>query len=193
MRGSVGKSLFTIGHSTHSLDHLVHLLRTNGVALLVDVRTVPGSRRMPDFAQTSLAAELPNVGIRYAHVPELGGRRKPRVDSPNTGWRSGSFQGYADHMQTPEFEAGLERLFELSRDLGTAVMCAEALPWRCHRSLIADALVARGQEVREIIGPAQPRVHRMTPFAVVDGNCLTYPPGPASRGRLLGRKSSAQG
>ncbi len=174
-------SLFTIGHSTHSLDHVVQLLRKNGVTLLLDVRAVPGSRRMPDFAEAHLATELPDRGIGYAHVPELGGRRKARLDSPNTGWRSASFRGYADHMQTPEFEAGLERLLELSRGLVAAMMCAEAVPWRCHRSLIADALVARGQEVREIIGPGEPRAHLMTPFVEVDGNCLTYPQRAASQ------------
>ncbi|HSR26528.1 MAG TPA: DUF488 domain-containing protein, partial [Candidatus Eisenbacteria bacterium] len=150
-------ALFTVGHSTRSLDELVSLLREHEITLLADVRTVPGSRRMPHFARAALAAELPGLGIEYVHVPELGGLRRPRPDSPNGGWRNESFRGYADHMATAEFRAGLARLLEeLGRDRNVAIMCAEAVPWRCHRSLVADALLVHGIEARHIIGRGAP-------------------------------------
>ena len=142
--------------------------------VLVDVRTVPASRRVPHFAKASLERALPGRGIRYVHMPELGGLRKPRRDSINTGWRNESFRGYADYMQTPDFEAGLDELVAMP---GTkAVMCAEAVPWRCHRSLIADALTARGVDVRHITGASAPSPHRMTPFARVENGRISYPP-----------------
>jgi uncharacterized protein (DUF488 family) len=168
-------ALFTVGHSTRGLDKLVELLREHEVTLLADVRTVPGSRRMPHFGGAALTAVLPRLGIDYVHLPELGGLRRPRPDSPNTGWRNESFRGYADHMATPEFQAGLDRLLALARDRGVAVMCAEAVPWRCHRSLIADALLARGVEARHIIGHGAARPHTLTPFARVEGARITYP------------------
>lgn len=145
---------------------------------LVDVRTVPGSRRFPHFARATLAADLPPRGIEYVHLPELGGLRRPRQDSANNGWRNLSFRGYADYMASDAFGAGIGRLMELAEDHILAIMCAEAVPWRCHRSMIADALLARGVEVLDIIGPAAPRPHRMTPFAVVREGRIDYPPKP---------------
>jgi uncharacterized protein (DUF488 family) len=140
------------------------------------VRTAPGSRRMPHFARAALELTLREDGIEYLHVPELGGLRKPRRGSINGGWRNDSFRGYADYMQTPEFAAALGRLRELAKNRRTAIMCAEAVPWRCHRSLIADALTAAGVEVRHITGRAEPSIHRMTPFARAEEGSITYPP-----------------
>ena len=168
-------ALFTIGHSTRGLDELVGLLREHGIAVLADVRTAPGSRRMPHFTKAALAADLPARGIEYVHLPELGGLRRPRPDSPNAGWRNDSFRGYADHMADLDFAAGLERLVEWSRDRHVAVMCAEAVPWRCHRSLIADALLVRGEAVMHVIGPGRTQAAVLTPFARVEGGRITYP------------------
>ena len=142
---------------------------------LVDVRTAPGSRRMPHFARASMELALPERGVEYLHMPELGGLRKPRPDSVNAGWRNDSFRGYADYMQTDDFWDAIDRLCALAAAKTTAIMCAEAVPWRCHRSLIADALMVQGAEVRHITGKGEPAVHRLTPFAfVVDGR-ITYP------------------
>jgi len=174
-------TLFTIGHSTRALDEFVQLLQANNVDLVADVRTAPGSRRMPHFARAALADELPLRGIEYVHLPELGGLRKPKSDSINTGWRNVSFRGYADYMQTDAFTVGLDHLLALAAGHALAIMCAEAVPWRCHRSLIADALTARGFETWEIIGRGQPRLHLMTPFARVKGNRVYYPPADALR------------
>jgi len=168
-------ALFTVGHSTRSLDELVELLREHGTTLLADVRTAPGSRRMPHFAKAALAADLPARDIEYAHLPELGGLRRPRPDSPNAGWHNESFRGYADHMADPDFAVGLDRLVAWSRDRDVAVMCAEAVPWRCHRSLIADALLARGLAVTHVLGPGRTQPAALTPFARVDGGRITYP------------------
>jgi len=168
--------VFTIGHSTRALEELVALLRAHAVETLVDVRTVPRSRHNPQFNRESLAESLPARGIAYVHLPALGGLRRARADSPNGAWRNASFRGYADYMQTMEFERGLEELLAIARRSPTAVMCAEAVPWRCHRSLIADALVARGIEVRHIAGERRAEPHRLTPFARVDGIRVTYPP-----------------
>jgi uncharacterized protein (DUF488 family) len=169
-------AVFTVGHSTRSLDELVELLHAHGIALLADVRTVPRSRRVPHFNQANLAAELPRRGVEYMHLPELGGLRRPRRDSPNTGWRSESFRGYADHMAGAEWQAALARLIDLGRERDVAVMCAEAVPWRCHRSLIADGLTVRGIQVRHIVGPGRAQSHALTPFARVDGERISYPP-----------------
>ena len=174
-------TLFTIGHSTRALDEFVQLLQANNVDLVADVRTAPGSRRMPHFARAALADELPLRGIEYVHLPELGGLRKPKSDSINTGWRNASFRGYADYMQTDAFAAGLDHLLALAAGHALAIMCAEAVPWRCHRSLIADALTARGVETWEIIGRGQPRLHLMTPFARVKEDRVYYPPADALR------------
>ena len=158
------------------MEELVELLRQHGVSLLVDVRTVPASRRMPHFAKAALQAALQERGIDYRHMPELGGLRKPRRDSVNTGWRNESFRGYADYMQTDEFWNALAKLVQLARSGRVAIMCAEAVPWRCHRSLIADALTVQGVEVRHITGHGEPSPHRLTPFARVDDGHITYPP-----------------
>lgn len=142
---------------------------------LVDIRTVPRSRHNPQFNQDALPGALAGAGIAYAHLKELGGLRRPRPDSPNRAWRNDSFRGYADYMQTPEFEAALQGLLEMASRERLALMCAEAVPWRCHRSLVADALLARGIPVEEILGPGQSRAHRLTPFARVEGARVTYP------------------
>jgi uncharacterized protein (DUF488 family) len=167
--------LFTVGHSTRALDELVELLRQHQVTLLADVRTSPASRRLPHFSRAALAALLPPRGLAYVHLPELGGFRRPRPGSPNDGWSNQSFRGYADYMATDQWRAGLERLVELAAEQNVAAMCAEALPWRCHRSLIADCLVARGLPVLHLLGPGQTQVHRLTPFACVKGDGITYP------------------
>ena len=143
--------------------------------LLVDVRTVPASRRMPHFAKAPLAASLARSRIGYNHMLELGGLRKPKSDSINLGWRNVSFRGYADYMQTDDFWRGIDHLESLARAQATAIMCAEAVPWRCHRSLISDALVSRGLNVRHITGKSEPASHSLTPFARVEGGRLTYP------------------
>lgn len=169
-------TVLTVGHSTRSLDELAGLLTANHVEEVWDVRTAPGSRRLPHFRKAVLEVELPERGIAYRHVKELGGLRKARPDSTNTGWRNASFRGYADYMETPEFEAALDALVEAQAGRRLAVMCAEAVPWRCHRSLIADALVARGVEVLDLISEAPPRPHRMTPFAVVEDGAIRYRP-----------------
>ena len=143
--------------------------------MLVDVRTVPASRRMPHFAKAALERSLAQHGIRYLHMPELGGLRKPKPDSINTGWRNVSFRGYADHMQTDEFWAGIERLESIAGGAPIVITCAEAVPWRCHRSLVSDALTVRGVEVRHITSRAEPARHALTPFAHVRGGRITYP------------------
>ena len=167
--------VLTVGHSTRSLDELVALLQEHGVEAVADVRTAPGSRRLPHFSRPALAALLPPRGLDYVHLPELGGFRRPRPDSPNDGWQNRSFRGYADYMWTAEWLEGLERLVALAADRKVAAMCAEALPWRCHRSLIADALVARGMTVTHLLGPGEARSHELTPFASVNGDRITYP------------------
>jgi uncharacterized protein (DUF488 family) len=144
--------------------------------MLADVRTTPASRRMPHFARAALERSLPERGISYMHLPELGGLRKPNSDSTNTGWRNVGFRGYADYMQTDQFWTGIDRLKRLALTGQVAIMCAEAVPWRCHRSLISDALTAGGVEVRHITGLSAPALHSMTPFARVDDGRISYPP-----------------
>src|SRR2546429_7449094 len=157
--------LFTIGHSTRSLDEFVDLLRGQRVPLVADVRTVPASRRVPHFSRATLAQELPQRGIEYVHLPALGGLRRPRLDSPNTGWRNEAFRGYADHMASDEFREAVDRLMDLSHGRDAAVMCAEAGPWRCHRSLLGDAVAVRGVEVRHGLGEGAAPAHALTPLA----------------------------
>ncbi|NLG08914.1 MAG: DUF488 domain-containing protein [Deinococcales bacterium] len=169
-------TVYTIGHSTRTLEELVGLLEAHGVRRLVDVRTVPRSHRYPHFARESLTETLPAAGIEYRWCRELGGLRRPRKDSPNAAWRNGSFRGFADHMQTAEFAAAVEALVELARDGALAIMCSEAVPWRCHRSLIADALLVRDVRVLDIMSPTKATPHTLTPFARVDGTRVTYPP-----------------
>jgi uncharacterized protein (DUF488 family) len=167
-------TIFTIGHSTRPLEDLVALLASNGVVQLGDVRTVPKSRRHPHFVREALAESLPPAGIAYRHFPGLGGLRKPRPDSSQTAWRNEGFRGYADYMQTPPFAKALDDLVQWAAR-PTAIMCAEAVWWQCHRQLIADALVARGVEVRHIVSAAPPEGHRLTDFARVDGTRVIYP------------------
>jgi uncharacterized protein (DUF488 family) len=168
-------SISTVGHSTHSIEDFIGILEAHGIRQLVDVRTMPRSRRVPQFNKENLSASLPASGILYRHMPGLGGLRHPKRDSTNTGWRNASFRGYADYMQTQEFLENLEKLIGFAGQAPTAIMCAEAVPWRCHRSLIADALVARGMEVIEILSAKQSRPHTLTPFAQVRGSAVTYP------------------
>jgi uncharacterized protein (DUF488 family) len=168
-------TLWTIGHSTKPIDDFLALLTSHGIKCLVDVRTVPRSRYNPQYDTHTLAKHLKKSGLGYVHLPELGGLRKPKKDSLNTGWKNASFRGYADYMQTDGFRTALEALMEGSRNVPTAIMCAEAVPWRCHRSLIADALTVRGWTVRHIMTNSKANRHRLTPFAVVDDKRVTYP------------------
>src|SRR4051812_36566143 len=161
--------VYTVGHSTRTLDELVEMLRAHGVAGIADVRRFAGSRRLPQFNAENLAVALPEHGLSYLPCPLLGGRRKPNADSVNTGWRNASFRAYADYMQTPEFLDGLEQLTGAAEKSPTAMMCAEAVPWRCHRSLIADALLVRGWTVLDVMNPTKASPHKLTPFAKVDG------------------------
>ena len=167
--------IFTVGHSTRSFDAFLHLLRAHGVQRVVDVRKLPGSRHNPQYDRERLSPALRRARIHYRHFPGLGGRRRPVRDSINAGWRNAGFRGYADYMQSPAFAASLERCIALAQLEPTVLMCAEAVPWRCHRSLIADALIVRGIEVREIVSAARTQPHRLTPFARVRGTTLTYP------------------
>lgn len=174
--------VFTIGHSTRTSDELLSLLAEHGVEVLVDVRRYPGSRRHPQFSRDALAVALAGAHLQYMHEPDLGGRRTPRPGSPHVAWRVAAFQGYADHMETPEFQAALERLIRLAGERRTIILCAEAVPWRCHRRLISDALVARGIEVRHILGPGRADPHEIDPNARIEegGRRLVYagPPLP---------------
>jgi uncharacterized protein (DUF488 family) len=169
-------TLFTIGHSARPLPDLLDLLREAGVEQLVDVRSVPRSRHNPQFDGEALARSLPATGVAYRHASSLGGFRRPRRDSPNTGWEHPSFRGYADYMESAEFAAALDELQRAGREGRTCVMCAEAQWWRCHRRLIADALVVRGWRVAHLGLAGAPTGHELTPFAVVDGSSITYPP-----------------
>lgn len=167
--------LWTVGHSTRSNEEFTALLLTYEIHRLIDIRRYPGSRRYPHFNTESLAGSLHRAGVGYEHLSELGGRRPARPDSPNGGWRNTSFRGYADYMQTEEFQRALEKLIAYGSDERAVIMCAEAVPWRCHRSLVADALVARGWEVVHIMGTGRVQLHHLTSFAVVQGDRLVYP------------------
>lgn len=168
--------VYTVGHSTHALDDLVALLRRHEIAQLADVRIIPASRRLPHFSRERLSEALPRRKIAYQHMKELGGRRRPAPDSPNTGWKNAGFRGYADYMQTEGFEAALGALECLAAQRRTAVMCAEGLWWRCHRRLIADALVTRGHRVLHIGPDGSLSEHRLTSFAALGDGTVTYPP-----------------
>ncbi|HEX8908516.1 MAG TPA: DUF488 domain-containing protein [Anaeromyxobacteraceae bacterium] len=172
--------VLAVGHSTRPLEELIALLRSTGAITLADVRTIPRSRRNPQYDQQALEPALAAAGIRYAHLARLGGLRHARKDSPNGGWHNASFRGYADYMQTGDFEEGLVELRALAREGPVAVMCAEAVPWRCHRSLLADALFARGVVVEHIVGRGRTRPHRLTPFAQRVGRQVIYPPPDAA-------------
>lgn len=168
-------TIFTIGHSTHPLAEFLAILVAHGVTLLADVRTVPRSRHNPQFNKETLPAALEGEGIAYVHLKGLGGLRHTTASSPNIGWRTPGFRGYADYMLTDEFEAELAGLMELAHGAQVAIMCAEAVPWRCHRSLIADALTVRGVAVEHIMTRTHRQPHRLTPFARVEGERITYP------------------
>lgn len=172
---SPAQAVFTIGHSTRSVQEFIALLSAHHIELVVDVRTVPRSRRNPQFNREALPESLEAAGIGYEHVAALGGFRRPSSQSTNAGWRNASFRGYADYMQTAAFATAIETLTERAERQRLAVMCAEAVPWRCHRSLIADALVARGIKVEEIISTNRTQPHAMTSFAHVEGTAVTYP------------------
>jgi uncharacterized protein (DUF488 family) len=167
--------IFTIGHSTHPLPLFVSILQSFGVELVGDVRTVPRSRHNPQFNKETLPDSLSQFGAGYLHMVGLGGFRKTRQDSENRGWRNASFRGFADYMQTDEFRSGVEMLIEAGTGHSLVLMCAETLPWRCHRSLIADALVVRGFEVRHILKEGTYQEHELTPWARVQGVRITYP------------------
>jgi uncharacterized protein (DUF488 family) len=167
--------LFTIGHSTHAIQEFISLLKAHHIRHLVDVRSIPKSRHVPQFNTDALASSLGAANIGYTHLKALGGRRSARKDSINTGWRNASFRGYADYMATPQFAEGLASLIQIASTTPTVIMCAEAVPWRCHRSLIADAMILKGWQVRDILTKAPASEHRLTPFLVpVDGQ-PTYP------------------
>ena len=167
--------IMTIGHSTRTLEEFIGLLQVHTVSRVVDVRTVPRSRHNPQFNKTSLPGSLKKAGVGYIHMPGLGGLRHAHRDSLNVGWRNSSFRGYADYMQTAEFEHSLEELIQSASQDRISLMCAEAVPWRCHRSLIADALLIRGIRTEDIMTPTRRQVHTLTPFAKVRGTTITYP------------------
>ncbi|MFO7286425.1 MAG: DUF488 domain-containing protein [Gammaproteobacteria bacterium] len=169
------RTVHTIGHSTRTIDAFLALLRAHGIDTLLDIRTVPRSRRHPQFERRRLAHSLADVGIEYRHVASLGGLRRPAKSSVNTAWRNESFRGFADYMQTKEFNDAVDALAELAAERKAAIMCAEAVPWRCHRSLVGDALLVRGVDVVDIISETSVRKHNLTPFARVEGTRITYP------------------
>ena len=171
--------VYTVGHSTRPAPAFIALLAAHGVTGLADVRTVPRSRHNPQFNGEALAATLARARLDYRPFPGLGGFRRAAAQSMNAGWRNASFRGYADYMQTPEFAANLGELLAFAGERTIAVMCAEAVPWRCHRSLIADALSVRGIRAEEIVSETRTQAHRITAFAHVDGTTITYPPAAA--------------
>ncbi len=173
-------AIFTLGHSTLPIESFIALLQTYGIERLVDIRTVPRSRHNPQFNDAALVSMLMAEHLEYVPLQALGGLRHARKDSPNTGWRNVSFRGYADYMQTAAFRDGLETLIQMSRQKRVAIMCAEAVPWRCHRSLVADALNVHGVPVIEILSESNYRTHKLTPFAQVEGTQITYPPEQAT-------------
>src|ERR1035437_1050894 len=167
--------VMTIGHSTLPLEEFIGLLQAHEATCVVDVRTIPRSRHNPQFNKDSLPQSLKEFGLGYVHMPGLGGLRHTKGDSLNLGWRNASFRGFADYMQTPEFVQSLEELIRLAGQERIVLMCAEAVPWRCHRSLIEDALVVHGLRVEEIINRTRCQIHALTPFAKVNGTAITYP------------------
>lgn len=175
LTGSDPLTIFTIGHSTRELAAFIKLLLAHGVKQLVDVRTIPRSLRNPQYNADTLPRALEAAGIRYVHLAALGGLRHARRDSINKGWRNASFRGFADYMQQPEFQKGVDRLVKLARARPTAIMCAEAVPWRCHRFLISDALVTRGAHVEHIMSESKAQPHSLIPFARIDKGQITYP------------------
>lgn len=193
MRKAQAKKLvvLTIGHSTRTWKVFLELLRAYGVERVVDVRSIPRSRHNPQFNRETLSTKLRAARIGYVHLQKLGGLRRTRRDSPNMGWRNASFRGFADYMQTSEFEAGLQRLMKLAAQKHSAIMCAEAVPWRCHRSLIADALTVRGIRVDDIMSMKRSQLHSFISFARVHGHRITYPVAAAGKSRDKANGASA--
>jgi uncharacterized protein (DUF488 family) len=175
LAASSSARIYTIGHSNRLLAAFLDLLKSHGAELLADVRKMPRSRRNPNFNMEALQSALGAAGIGYRHMPGLGGLRRPLPNSPNTGWRNASFQGYADYMQTREFEVSFDEFLVLAQRCQAVLMCAEALPWRCHRSLIADALVVRGWNVEHVLGRGRTQTHVVRPWAKIRGKNVTYP------------------
>jgi len=167
--------IHTIGHSNHPIETFLAMLEAHGIRLVADVRTLPGSRHNPQYNKEALSASLQDRGIGYRHLPGLGGLRHAKKDSQNKGWKNAGFRGYADYLQTEEFAVALAELQELAKDQPTAILCAEAVPWRCHRSLIADTLTVRGTTVLHIMSAASVKEHTLTIFAQVSGTTITYP------------------
>jgi uncharacterized protein (DUF488 family) len=179
-RGVVQLSILTIGHSTRPIDEFIRLLTAHGVDRVIDIRTIPRSGHNPQFSRETLAPVLRRAGIRYKHMPGLGGLRHPRRGSVNNGWRNAGFRGYADYLQTATFRRSVDRCIDLAKHEDVVLMCAEAVPWRCHRSLVADALLVRGVAVSEITSGVRARPHSLTPWAEVKGIQITYPDAPSA-------------
>lgn len=173
-----GRIFYTVGHSTRTLEEFLALVGAYGVEVVADVRTLAGSRHVPQFNAEELERVLPEAGIGYVYLGALGGLRHTTRESPNAGWRNKSFRGYADYMQTAAFAEGLSALITLGGEKTAVIMCAEAVPWRCHRSLIGDALLVRGFRVMDIFSQSNARPHRLTSFAHVEGSVITYPAAP---------------
>lgn len=186
------QAIFTIGHSTRTFDEFVKLLQAHGIERVIDIRTIPRSRRNPQYSLDTLGPALEAAGIRYVYLKELGGLRRPKPDSQNIGWRNASFRGYADYIATPEFEIALSRAIQLSQVEPSALMCAEAVPWRCHRSLVADALTARKFAVKHIMSVKLANEHELTPFARVRGEKITYPSEKPARRKSTSHESKQQ-
>ena len=186
------QTIFTIGHSSRTFDQFLDLLQAHGIERVIDIRTIPRSRRNPQYSLDTLGPALEAAGINYVHLKELGGLRRPERDSKNVGWRNASFRGYADYMATPEFEIALSRAIQLSQAKPTALMCAEAVPWRCHRSLVADALTARKFAVKHIMSAKLANEHELTPFAQIRGERVTYPSEKRARRKSASDESKQQ-
>lgn len=174
----MSETIYTIGHSTHPIEEFIRILNTYGIEEVIDVRTIPKSRHNPQFNEEALREELRKHGIGYVRLEGLGGLRHRAKTSVNTAWKNASFRGYADYMQTPEFARAIDELIGLAREKRVAIMCAEAVPWRCHRSLIGDALLARNIDVEDIMSENSVKPHRLTPWAKVDGVSVSYPGPP---------------
>jgi uncharacterized protein (DUF488 family) len=186
------QAIFTIGHSTRTFDQFLELLEAHGIERVIDIRTIPRSRRNPQYSLDMLGPALEAAGIKYVHLKELGGLRRAKPDSQNAGWRNASFRGYADYMATPEFEIALSRAIALSQAKPSALMCAEAVPWRCHRSLVADALAARKFAVKHIMSAKLANEHELAPFAKVRGQKVTYPSEKPARRKSTSDESKQQ-
>ena len=186
------QTIFTIGHSTQTFSQFLELLQANGIERVIDIRTIPRSRRNPQYSLDTLGPALEAAGINYVHVKGLGGLRRPKPDSRNVGWRNASFRGYADYMATTEFELALSRAIQLSQLKLSVLMCAEAVPWRCHRSLVADALTARKFAVKHIMSANIANEHELTPFAQVRGEKVTYPSEKRARRKSASDESKQQ-